>query len=197
MPGAGLEPAGPFGRGILSPLCLPISPPRLVVVTRGTQSYAAGRLQGDSNSMSRLRPHQMQLSFTGHSVNHSLLVAGDEYPGSLALGAPDQYGGRRRLRTLRQRGGISYPVSSPPPLASPGLLLVALPEGPSIPSRVPWGAEPLPGSRASEASPRLTLSEGPGEDPPGWLVEPGCSWRWHPRPQGGGRWPRGSPGQQD
>ncbi len=27
MPGAGLEPARPFERGILNPLCLPISPP--------------------------------------------------------------------------------------------------------------------------------------------------------------------------
>ena len=29
VPGAGLEPASPLRRGILSPLCLPISPPRL------------------------------------------------------------------------------------------------------------------------------------------------------------------------
>ena len=27
VPGAGLEPARPFERGILNPLCLPISPP--------------------------------------------------------------------------------------------------------------------------------------------------------------------------
>ena len=27
VPGAGLEPARPYERGILNPLCLPISPP--------------------------------------------------------------------------------------------------------------------------------------------------------------------------
>jgi hypothetical protein len=27
VPGAGLEPARPYDRGILNPLCLPISPP--------------------------------------------------------------------------------------------------------------------------------------------------------------------------
>ncbi len=30
VPGAGLEPARPFERGILNPLCLPISPPGLI-----------------------------------------------------------------------------------------------------------------------------------------------------------------------
>ena len=34
VPGAGLEPARCYQRGILNPLCLPISPPGLRVVAR-------------------------------------------------------------------------------------------------------------------------------------------------------------------
>jgi hypothetical protein len=36
VPGAGLEPARPFERGILNPLCLPISPPGQSCVCRCT-----------------------------------------------------------------------------------------------------------------------------------------------------------------
>ena len=36
VPGAGLEPARPFERGILNPLCLPISPPGQSRMCRST-----------------------------------------------------------------------------------------------------------------------------------------------------------------
>ena len=42
VPGAGLEPARPYERGILNPLCLPISPPGqggLVLLQAGIAKY--------------------------------------------------------------------------------------------------------------------------------------------------------------
>jgi hypothetical protein len=46
VPGAGLEPARPYERGILNPLCLPISPPGqrgiLVIIQAGIDKIFGG-----------------------------------------------------------------------------------------------------------------------------------------------------------
>jgi hypothetical protein len=43
VPGTGLEPVQPCGRGILSPLCLPISPPGQKEASRYTEVSTTGR----------------------------------------------------------------------------------------------------------------------------------------------------------
>ena len=45
VPGAGLEPARPFERGILNPLCLPISPPGQTLFNFVLQPTASNQVQ--------------------------------------------------------------------------------------------------------------------------------------------------------
>ena len=48
VPGAGLEPARPYERGILNPLCLPISPPgQRGVLTKKVSWYCLAYMEAE------------------------------------------------------------------------------------------------------------------------------------------------------
>ncbi len=66
VPGAGIEPARYFYRGILSPLCLPISPPGLRVY--GVCRDPLGTIW-DYRSLNRIKRGHTTVSFCG--ANHS------------------------------------------------------------------------------------------------------------------------------
>ena len=77
VPGAGLEPARPYERGILNPLCLPISPPGhrvahmsvwSIIWRRNPESNRDRRICNPLHGHSAIPPYRFQIIGAAHEA---------------------------------------------------------------------------------------------------------------------------------